>query len=173
MLACARVRDSNSRSVLELDTGSLWVPFRWSDHEKAVGSLARRLGFTQVSLSSEVMPMVRAVPRGYTVCADAYLTPKIHHYLRGFISGFKGNLKVCFSLSSPQTSAPDSLTPAFLRRSGCGRPVHAVRRRPDPHGAVLWLAGRSLRSSRRCGRLRRHLLQPGGEETCDRLRHGG
>lgn len=69
--------------------------FSWSDHEKAVGSLARSLGFTQVSLSSEVMPMVRAVPRGYTVCADAYLTPKIRQYLKGFTSGFKGGLKVC------------------------------------------------------------------------------
>uniref|UniRef100_A0A8C2ZQ81 5-oxoprolinase, ATP-hydrolysing n=1 Tax=Cyclopterus lumpus TaxID=8103 RepID=A0A8C2ZQ81_CYCLU len=47
----------------------------------------------EVSLSSEVMPMVRAVPRGYTVCADAYLTPKIHQYLKGFTSGFKGGLK--------------------------------------------------------------------------------
>ncbi|XP_061569490.1 5-oxoprolinase [Cololabis saira] len=67
--------------------------YTWSDHEKELGSLARRLGFTQVSLSSEVMPMVRAVPRGYTVCADAYLTPKIHQYLKGFTSGFKGGLK--------------------------------------------------------------------------------
>ncbi|XP_003967906.2 5-oxoprolinase isoform X1 [Takifugu rubripes] len=67
--------------------------YTWSDHEKAVGALARRLGFTQVSLSSEVMPMVRAVPRGYTVCADAYLTPKIHQYLKGFTSGFKDGLK--------------------------------------------------------------------------------
>lgn len=67
---------------------------RWSDHEKAVGELARRLGFSQVSLSSEVMPMVRAVPRGYTVCADAYLTPKIRQYLQGFTSGFKDGLKV-------------------------------------------------------------------------------
>ncbi|KAM3860480.1 5-oxoprolinase-like [Diretmus argenteus] len=67
--------------------------YTWSAHEKAVGSLARRLGFSQVSLSSEVMPMVRAVPRGYTVCADAYLTPKIRQYLKGFTSGFKGGLK--------------------------------------------------------------------------------
>lgn len=75
---------------------SLSLSLRWSDHEKAVGALARCLGFTQVSLSSEVMPMVRAVPRGYTVCADAYLTPKIRQYLKGFTSGFKGGLKVCF-----------------------------------------------------------------------------
>ncbi|KAM9774573.1 5-oxoprolinase [Syngnathus typhle] len=67
--------------------------YTWSDHEKAVGALARQLGFTQVSLSSKVMPMVRAVPRGYTVCADAYLTPKIRDYLKGFTSGFKGALK--------------------------------------------------------------------------------
>ncbi|KAJ8387190.1 hypothetical protein AAFF_G00160020 [Aldrovandia affinis] len=67
--------------------------YTWSAHEKAVGSLARRLGFTQVSLSSEVMPMVRVVPRGYTVCADAYLTPKIRQYLRGFVSGFRGALQ--------------------------------------------------------------------------------
>lgn len=67
--------------------------YTWSDHEKAVGLLARRLGFTQVSLSSEVMPMVRAVPRGYTVCADAYLTPKIRQYLKGFTAGFKNALK--------------------------------------------------------------------------------
>uniref|UniRef100_A0AAR2JUP6 5-oxoprolinase, ATP-hydrolysing n=1 Tax=Pygocentrus nattereri TaxID=42514 RepID=A0AAR2JUP6_PYGNA len=68
-------------------------PLQWPAHEKAVGSLARKLGFTQVSLSSEVMPMIRAVPRGYTVCADAYLTPKIHQYLNGFTRGFKGALK--------------------------------------------------------------------------------
>uniref|UniRef100_A0A9J7YDM8 5-oxoprolinase, ATP-hydrolysing n=1 Tax=Cyprinus carpio carpio TaxID=630221 RepID=A0A9J7YDM8_CYPCA len=66
---------------------------QWAAHEKAVVSLAKRLGFTQVSLSSEVMPMVRAVPRGYTVCADAYLTPKIHLYLTEFSEGFKGGLK--------------------------------------------------------------------------------
>ncbi|XP_076856985.1 5-oxoprolinase isoform X2 [Brachyhypopomus gauderio] len=38
------------------------------------------------------MPMIRAVSRGYTVCADAYLTPKIHHYLTSFTSAFKGGL---------------------------------------------------------------------------------
>ncbi|KAF7661762.1 hypothetical protein LDENG_00253540 [Lucifuga dentata] len=89
--------EKDLRRVLSRGITSLAVlllhSYTWSDHEKAVGSLARRLGFTQVSLSSEVMPMVRAVPRGYTVCADAYLTPKIREYLKGFTSGFKGALK--------------------------------------------------------------------------------
>ncbi|XP_017157466.1 5-oxoprolinase [Poecilia reticulata] len=89
--------EKDLRGVLSRGISSIAVlllhSYTWSDHEKAVGSLARRLGFTQVSLSSEVMPMVRAVPRGYTVCADAYLTPKIHQYLKGFTAGFKGGLK--------------------------------------------------------------------------------
>uniref|UniRef100_A0A665W2K4 5-oxoprolinase, ATP-hydrolysing n=1 Tax=Echeneis naucrates TaxID=173247 RepID=A0A665W2K4_ECHNA len=89
--------EKDLRGVLSRGITSLAVlllhSYTWSDHEKAVGALARSLGFTQVSLSSEVMPMVRAVPRGYTVCADAYLTPKIHQYLKGFTSGFKGGLK--------------------------------------------------------------------------------
>ncbi|MCJ8738120.1 hypothetical protein PDJAM_G00031930, partial [Pangasius djambal] len=84
------------RAVLSRGITSLAVlllySYMYPDHERAVGSLARRLGFTQVSLSSEVMPMIRAVPRGYTVCVDAYLTPKIHQYVTAFTAGFKGRL---------------------------------------------------------------------------------
>lgn len=46
-----------------------------------MGQLAREIGFPQVSLSHEVMPMTRIVPRGFTTCADAYLTPHIKNYL--------------------------------------------------------------------------------------------
>ncbi|XP_053402483.1 5-oxoprolinase-like [Mercenaria mercenaria] len=71
-------------------------------HERKVGAIAREMGFTQVSLSSVVMPMVRIVPRGYTACADAYLTPHIKKYIKGFASGFKGgieNMRVLFMQS--------------------------------------------------------------------------
>lgn len=126
---------------------------RWSDHEKAVGALARRLGFTQVSLSSEVMPMVRAVPRGYTVCADAYLTPKIHQYLKGFTSGFKGGLKVwVFCHIYPGIFQIIDMIFVILPPSlGCRCPVYAVRRGSDSHGSILWFSGCFVRSSRgRC-----------------------
>merc|ERR1719392_18559 len=63
-----------------------------SEHEQVVGEIARKLGFGHVSLSSQVMPMVRIVPRGFTACADAYLTPAIKKYLTGFSSGFQNNL---------------------------------------------------------------------------------
>jgi len=57
-----------------------------------VGEIAKGLGFQHVSLSSDVMPMVRIVPRGFTACADGYLTPCIKTYLDGFASGFKNEL---------------------------------------------------------------------------------
>uniref|UniRef100_A0A2K6QGI7 5-oxoprolinase, ATP-hydrolysing n=1 Tax=Rhinopithecus roxellana TaxID=61622 RepID=A0A2K6QGI7_RHIRO len=67
--------------------------YTWAQHEQQVGALARELGFTHVSLSSEAMPMVRIVPRGHTACADAYLTPAIQRYVQGFRRGFQGQLK--------------------------------------------------------------------------------
>ncbi|XP_029678825.1 5-oxoprolinase isoform X2 [Formica exsecta] len=67
--------------------------YTYAAHEIRIGELAREAGFSQVSLSHEVMPMTRIVPRGFTVCADAYLTPHIKNYLQAFSSGFKDNLK--------------------------------------------------------------------------------
>ncbi|XP_069477903.1 5-oxoprolinase [Ambystoma mexicanum] len=67
--------------------------YMWPTHELEVGELAREMGFHHVSLSSEVMPMVRIVPRGYTACADAYLTPCIRRYLDGFCTGFQDQLQ--------------------------------------------------------------------------------
>lgn len=62
-------------------------------HERRLGELAREIGFPQVSLSSEVMPMVKMVPRGFTTCADAYLSPRIAAYLDSFCTGFDASLR--------------------------------------------------------------------------------
>ena len=56
--------------------------FRYSAHEAKVLAIAQEMGFTHVSLSGDVSPMVKAVPRGYTACSDAYLTPVIKDYLQ-------------------------------------------------------------------------------------------
>lgn len=37
--------------------------------------------------------MTRIVPRGFTSCADAYLTPHVKKYVEGFCKGFKSNLQ--------------------------------------------------------------------------------
>ncbi|MGA5822841.1 hydantoinase B/oxoprolinase family protein [Kitasatospora sp. NPDC094028] len=51
-------------------------------HERQIGELAGRLGFDQVSLSSEVSPLMRLVPRGDTAVVDAYLDPGLRRYVR-------------------------------------------------------------------------------------------
>ena len=67
--------------------------YTYGDHEKLVGDLAVSMNcFEQISLSHQVMPMVKLVPRGHTTCAAAYLTPKISNYLAGFTRGFDADL---------------------------------------------------------------------------------
>ena len=63
--------------------------YTFHDHEILIGNLAREMGcFEQISMSHQVMPMVKLVPRGHTTSAAAYLTPKITSYLTNFQSGF-------------------------------------------------------------------------------------
>ncbi|CZT00714.1 probable 5-oxoprolinase [Rhynchosporium agropyri] len=66
--------------------------YTFSDHEAMVGKIARDMGFRHVSLSHELMPMIKLVPRATSVCADAYLTPIIKKYIAGFQKGFEGGL---------------------------------------------------------------------------------
>jgi len=67
--------------------------YTYDEHEKMIGALAEELGcFTEISMSSKVMPMVKLVNRGHTACAAAYLTPKISTYLSSFRQGFDKQL---------------------------------------------------------------------------------
>ena len=67
--------------------------YAYPGHERQVGEIARRIGFSQVSLSHEVMPTVKIVARGDTTTVDAYLTPRIRRYLESFRGGFTDGLK--------------------------------------------------------------------------------
>ncbi|EME29950.1 5-oxoprolinase (ATP-hydrolyzing) [Galdieria sulphuraria] len=63
-------------------------------HEKLVEKVVQTLdGVEHLSLSHELMPMLKIVPRGSTSCVDAYLTPKIKKYIKGFCSGFQNQLE--------------------------------------------------------------------------------
>ena len=50
------------------------------DHELRLARIARDRGFTQVSVSHEVAPLIRLVPRGDTTVVDAYLSPVLRRY---------------------------------------------------------------------------------------------
>jgi 5-oxoprolinase (ATP-hydrolysing) len=55
--------------------------YRFPDHERRIGRLARAIGFTQVSLSHEASPLIRIVSRADTTVVDAYLSPVLRRYV--------------------------------------------------------------------------------------------
>jgi 5-oxoprolinase (ATP-hydrolysing) len=50
-------------------------------HELAVESIARDIGFEEISLSHRVSPRIKIVPRGDTTVVDAYLSPCLREYV--------------------------------------------------------------------------------------------
>ena len=54
--------------------------YRYVDHELQVADLARSIGFTQVSVSHEVSPLMKLVGRGDTTVVDAYVSPILRRY---------------------------------------------------------------------------------------------
>ncbi|MBW4462207.1 MAG: hydantoinase B/oxoprolinase family protein [Nodosilinea sp. WJT8-NPBG4] len=55
--------------------------YRYPAHELRLGDLARQVGFTQVSLSHQVSPLIKLVSRGDTTVVDAYLSPILRRYV--------------------------------------------------------------------------------------------
>ncbi|PGH05604.1 hypothetical protein AJ79_06771 [Helicocarpus griseus UAMH5409] len=62
-------------------------------HELAVERIAKEIGFPFVSLSSQLLPMIKMTSRGASATADAYLIPVITRYIEGFRSGFEDGLR--------------------------------------------------------------------------------
>ena len=60
---------------------ALMHSYRFSDHEKQIGDMARQTGFDQVSLSHEASPLIKLVSRGDTAVVDAYLSPILRRYM--------------------------------------------------------------------------------------------
>jgi 5-oxoprolinase (ATP-hydrolysing) len=55
--------------------------YRYPAHEQRIGEIASAVGFTQVSESHEVSPLMRLVSRGDTSVVDAYLSPVLRRYV--------------------------------------------------------------------------------------------
>ena len=50
-------------------------------HERDIGKRAEHVDFGHISLSSEVSPLMKLVPRGDTTVVDAYLSPVLRRYV--------------------------------------------------------------------------------------------
>ncbi|MGG1947768.1 hydantoinase B/oxoprolinase family protein [Trinickia sp. NRRL B-1857] len=56
--------------------------YRHPEHERRLKAIAQEIGFTQISVSHEVSPLMKLVSRGDTTVVDAYLSPVLRHYVR-------------------------------------------------------------------------------------------
>jgi 5-oxoprolinase (ATP-hydrolysing) len=68
---------------------ALMHSYRNPHHEEELGALLREAGFRYVSLSSDLAPLIKLLPRAETAVVDAYLSPILDRYLQG-VSGALG-----------------------------------------------------------------------------------
>ncbi|MEQ1650860.1 MAG: hydantoinase B/oxoprolinase family protein [Hyphomicrobium sp.] len=107
--------------------------YAYPAHEMRAAEIARSIGFTHVSISHDIAPLIRIVPRGDTTAADAYLTPVLQRYID----------KVSGALSG---GADEASPRAFFMASSGGLKSAARFRGSDailsgPAGGVVALAG--------------------------------
>ena len=104
--------------------------YRFSEHEHALADIARRVGFTQISVSHRVSPLMRLVSRGDTTVADAYLSPVLRRYVDRVAAALPG-VRLQFMQSSGGLSDAASFHGKDAILSG-------------PAGGIVGAAGASL-----------------------------
>ncbi|CAH6723370.1 5-oxoprolinase [[Candida] jaroonii] len=63
--------------------------YNYKTHEIEAGEIARKIGFSNISLSHEILPIIKTIPRGQSTVVDSYLTPILKEYINGFLKGLK------------------------------------------------------------------------------------
>jgi 5-oxoprolinase (ATP-hydrolysing) len=86
--------------------------YRYPEHEQRVATLAREMGFAQVSVSHEVSPVIKLVGRGDTTVVDAYLSPIIRRYVSHVAGELRtehaaSNARLMFMMSSGGLTAAE------------------------------------------------------------------
>jgi 5-oxoprolinase (ATP-hydrolysing) len=71
---------------------------RYPNHEQKIAQIAQEIGFTQISVSHQVSPLMKLVSRGDTTVVDAYLTPILRRYVNQITSQLPG-VKLMFMKS--------------------------------------------------------------------------
>ncbi|MFT6897186.1 MAG: 5-oxoprolinase (ATP-hydrolyzing) [Paraglaciecola sp.] len=82
--------------------------YKYPQHEQRIAAIADQIGFTQISSSYDVSPMVRIVPRGDTTVVDAYLSPILRQYVE----------RVGAAIGASVNNSDDNRRLQFMRSSG-------------------------------------------------------
>ncbi|MBV5263752.1 hydantoinase B/oxoprolinase family protein [Pinisolibacter aquiterrae] len=84
--------------------------WRFDAHEKTAARIAREIGFSQVSVSHEVSPLIKLVGRGDTTVVDAYLSPVLAAYVARVAADLdaeRAGVRLMFMMSSGGLTAAD------------------------------------------------------------------
>jgi 5-oxoprolinase (ATP-hydrolysing) len=92
----AKVRDAGIDALAII----LMHGWRFTDHEARLAEIARELGFTQVSVSHEVAPLIKLIGRGDTTVVDAYLSPVLRRYVDRVAAGLDAGTGLHFMQSN-------------------------------------------------------------------------
>ena len=91
---------------------ALMHSYKYPEHEKRIGKWAKEIGFTQISLSHEVSPLIKLVGRGDTAVVDAYLSPILRRYVEQVANALGADKGGCEQLMFMQSNG--GLTDASL-----------------------------------------------------------
>ncbi len=107
--------------------------WRFPDTEQRVALLAREAGFTQISASHAVSPLVGLVSRGRTSVVDAYLSPVLRGYVNR-VSAALGDTALSFMQSNGGLAAADRFGGKDAILSGPAGGVVAAARTAEAAG---------------------------------------
>ena len=74
--------------------------WKFTAHEAQLAEIARDIGLGQVSVSHEVSPLIKLVPRGDTTVVDAYLSPVLRRYVEGLEANLPQHDRLTFMQSN-------------------------------------------------------------------------
>ncbi|MEP7457187.1 hydantoinase B/oxoprolinase family protein [Phyllobacterium sp. SB3] len=84
--------------------------YKFPEHEAKIAVIARDMGFSQVSVSHEVSPLIKLVGRGDTTVIDAYLSPVLRRYVEQVsreLDVARTGARIMFMMSSGGLTAAD------------------------------------------------------------------
>ncbi len=74
--------------------------YRYPEHERQIAAVVREIGFTQISVSHQVSPLMKLVGRGDTTVVDAYLSPILRRYVAQIATELGHETKLLFMQSN-------------------------------------------------------------------------
>ncbi|MBF2037047.1 MAG: hydantoinase B/oxoprolinase family protein [Leptolyngbyaceae cyanobacterium T60_A2020_046] len=118
--------------------------YRYPDHESRAAAIARAIGFSQVSVSHRVSPLMKLVSRGDTTVVDAYLSPILRRYVDRIAAALQPS-------DSPTQDTPASAPRLMFMQSNGGLTDAALFQGKDsilsgPAGGIVGAVQTSLRA---------------------------